>query len=388
MEKHTIRKNRLNITAKLLLPVFVIFILLCSTACNNDPIFATIENEVPLRDPSLRGSVSSLVQYDDYLYACNGKIKRKYGKDPAGSWFNVSLPSGAFRCAELVVSNGTLYGLFQDSDWKYHSLQKYDGSTWTQITLDEEISSVDKLGVTENGNIYTVTPEGAGSDNSYADSYTICTVDSSGIFAQLSGTITETPIVLSGKYIVAKTGSDGDGYVYKVESGSISKLSGKIDSIMGACTAEINGSTHLYVLTRDYIYHFNDSGTQTHHDIRSSYDGFGNPAYFSNPDYPDKPLLLIPMEEGYREALINTSTGNISGTNYPGDDDYSSTAPGDRSQYNSSVDDYTVTAIFAVTKKDYLPDGDSHAVYMSIGHYKYDGLWSYYSDTETEWNRE
>ncbi len=388
MIRYNNEEKKMNSPAKLLLSFFAVLMLISSLSCSNDPIFATIENEVPLRDPSFRGSVDSLVQFNNYLYACNGTLKRKAGKARAGQWYNVSLPSGAYRCSALAVtpSGNMMYAVFQNSEWKFHSLQKFDGTTWTKVNLGGGITSVDTIGTSENG-IYTVTPHGSGGDGNHADYYTICTVNASDNFTTITGTV-GTPTALTGKYIVTKSGSDGDGHAYNVTGGTATDISGKIDSVMGGCSVQINGQSHLYVLTRYRIYHYDESGYINHRDIRTSYDGFGNPAYYSNPKYPDKPLLLLPLEEGYREATIDTSSGDVTGTSSPGDEIYSSTAPGDRSQYDITLDDYTVTAIFAVTDPDYLPDGDSHAVYMSIGHYKYDGLWSYYSDTESEWNRE
>ena len=81
------------------------------SACTNEPIFSTIESEIPLRDPTLEGKVPSLVQFQRYLYACNGRLKRKQGTAAPGSWQEVARPENR-RCAALAATDSTLYGLF------------------------------------------------------------------------------------------------------------------------------------------------------------------------------------------------------------------------------------------------------------------------------------
>lgn len=391
------KNNRGDLKApKLLTRLFVCAALsLLAGGCSNDPIFATIENEVALRDPTFQGTVSSLVQFKAsdgaYLYASNGTIRRKPGKAAAGDWYKVSLPSGAHRCSKLVVTpdGSALYGLFQNSDWKFHSLQKTtDGTTWERV--DTPVS-VDSIWQATDG-VYTVTLNGSGGENHAADSSTIYRVDSSGAFQKISvPSGDQTPVALCGDYIVTRRNERGDVYYVNGTSATQINLDSEgirvnVDMPFGACIGrtDTGGTDNLYVLAQDYLYHFKGGSYVNRHRLGGSYDGFGTPAVFNG---NGTPLLLLPLEEGYREARLDSS-GNVTGSTYPGEDDYSSTAPRRQSQYNSSIDDYGLTAMFSVEDAEYLPDGDAYAVYANVKHYKYDGLWSYYSATEPEWNRE
>ena len=96
----------------------------------------------------------------------------------------------------------------------------------------------------------------------------------------------------------------------------------------------------------------------------------------------------MPLELGYREAPVD-GNGNLTGSNRPGSSAASSVQPEDASQYRSSIDDYPVDFLYTVTDPAYLPPGCKYAVYASVGHYKYGGLWGYYyPGAYAEWNRE
>ena len=365
-------------------------------SCTNEPIFATIENEIELRDPNLEGTVPSLVQYYDgtdyWLFACNGYVKRKLGSASPGSWTTVSIPFS--RCGKLVVIEGssggadTLYALAQtgDGDWGFAGIYEYNGSGWDSVALDSDLSDAKQIqiGPSTNG-FYAVGYFGSGSETAAATSYEVYEYDGSR-WSSL-GSISESPIGFGGNYILTKYRP------YQVSGGSIFVISdtlyvsgyggllpGNEYDNKGMC---VNGD-NLYVLTDDYLWHYNGSswsgrtGTGT-----SSYDGFGTPAYFAG----SQPLVLMPLEEGYREAIIGSS-GTISGTQTVGASSSSTVATSSRSQYRSTIDDYSIDFMFAVTDPNYLPSGCTYAVYASIGHYKYSGLWGYYEGVQAEWNRE
>ena len=369
-------------------------------SCNNEPIFATIENEIPLRDPNLEGVVPSLVQYKDssgeyWLFATNGYVKKKAAKASPGNWTTVSQPGGN-RCGKLVVitdSNGdqTLYALAQSgSEWSsFQGIYEYNDSndSWTEIGYTNGPTGARQvqIGPSSSG-FYAVAYTGSdSSDGGMGSSYDVYEYNGSS-WSSL-GSISESPIGFGGDYILTKYRP------YQVSGGSISVISdtlyvsgyggllpGNEYDNKGMC---VNGN-NLYVLTDDYLWHYNGSswngrtGTGT-----SSYDGFGTPAYFAG----SQPLVLMPLEEGYREAIIGSS-GTISGTQTVGASSSSTVATSSRSQYRSTIDDYSIDFMFAVTDSEYLPDGCSYAVFASIGHYKYSGLWGYYENVQPEWNRE
>ncbi len=93
--------------AGLLLSTFV-------ASCSKTPILARIEDEVELKDPSLLGSVHSLVvaagdvdaTVND-LFASNGRIYRR--TDGSGDWNKVGLPASDIRCMNLATDGTNVY---------------------------------------------------------------------------------------------------------------------------------------------------------------------------------------------------------------------------------------------------------------------------------------
>ncbi|MBQ9238832.1 MAG: hypothetical protein IJ191_05890 [Treponema sp.] len=78
-------------------------------ACN-DPMFPKIRWEVPLESATIRGTVNSLVRFNDNLYTQNGAIYTK-GKDAShhGAWQRLSAPDSALSYDPY---SGTYSGLY------------------------------------------------------------------------------------------------------------------------------------------------------------------------------------------------------------------------------------------------------------------------------------
>ncbi len=125
-------------------------------SCSQDPIFAAIEKEVKLKEPSLRGDITSLVAVDGSLYAANGFLYKRTGG--AGDWESVST-GGGDRCA-MVATDGThLYILCTDYDGENGVVRRLKGGTWETVT---DISSAVFLS-SGSGGVFAFT----GSDDSY-----------------------------------------------------------------------------------------------------------------------------------------------------------------------------------------------------------------------------
>lgn len=368
------------------------------SACTNEPIFSTIESEIPLRDPTLEGKVPSLVQFQGYLYACNGRLKRKQGTAAPGSWQEVARPENR-RCAALAATDSTLYGLFQNGAWQDGKIySSTDGVSWSASPLSGGPDTVNRLFPTEGG-FYTVTYEGTGTEQNPASSYTIYKYDGSWTELNSEALNGNVPLGISGSYLVTKehpyriNGTtiermpDEEG-ISNSDSGGKKFLPGGERDIVGMCVSKLNGTAeHLYVLTDDNAWHYNGSEWTRHGIGDGNYDGFGRPEVFVPAG--KSPLLLMPLELGYREAPVDSGNGDLTGSNRPGSSTASSVQPEDASQYRSSIDDYPVDFLYTVTDRAYLPSGCEYAVYASVGHYKYGGLWGYYyPGAYAEWNRE
>lgn len=359
-----------HIAAALLSTLFAAVLFLSS--CSNDPIFAAIEEEVELIDPSVRGSVTSLVAVAGDLYVTNGRIYKRTGG--AGDWNEIGMPSGAYYCAGLAIddTDGTelLYGLFFNEDWtSFHSVQRFNGSSWSPIT---GLSAIKKIG---NGKdrILAFT----GSDTNYS------IFQAPSVGTTFLATAVKTSIDLPIGSISAGTTD------YFATSTGIFDSTGTILPATNAPTAGIKGitsfGTNLYVVTSTgTIYFFNG----TIWGLTQVTPSLSTPA--TSITYLDFPgttnLLLVGASGGYSEVLINETNGSMFGTQTPGTSLTSSLSTTAKSQYESSLEQWNLTSIFAVTSP--VPAGNDYVVYAGVTDTRYDGLWAYYSNTRQEWNRE
>lgn len=345
------------------------------SGCSEDPIFSAVEAEVELKDPSVQGSVLSLVSHDGSLYTANGNLYRRTGG--TGEWRSVSLPSGADRCSQVAVTaedgSGELFGLFQDSDWKFHSLQRYTGSGWVPVT------GASRGFAAKNGNgfIYFFRQD------SMDDSEGARIVESIHRVAP-DGTMTK---ILSGLEYYKSGGerlldAEGDYFitnraVYTV-SGTV--ISNTTDVNTTSLTAlAVNGSD-VYVANSGYVWHFNGSvWTRFSHDAARRVYGM---TYMGT---AGKNLLLLPCSEGYGEVLLDAS-GRPTSYQEPGKNAESSISTVARDQYSSTMDGWLLLSAFVVT--DLVPAGNEYVLYVGVLDSLEDGLWGYYSDTRKEWNRE
>jgi hypothetical protein len=342
--------------------------LFAFASCSNDPIFSAIQNEVKLKDPSIVGTVYAMEAIDGDLYATNGYIyKRTAG---VGEWNKIALPTGAARCYKLASDGTNLYGLFTKSDWKtFHSVQLYSAGTWTPLT---GLDSVDQIG-SGNGRIYAFVENAGGSTQHIYDAYI-----STGAGAT---TFNPSPVI---KAIGVPMGSAGDYFVTKT---TVYQLSGTNATSIGTpgsglCGIVVGANGNVY--TANYGYAFRWDGTSW---TSCWLDLENDPATgLTILQSASKHLLIIGCDEGYGEVTLDASTGALGSYISPGSTSLSTTDTDDEDQYNSSIGLYNVSGIFAFTSP--VPAADQYVLYVSINHYKYDGLWSYYDTTQSEWNRE
>lgn len=340
---------------------------LAFTSCSNDPILAAIEKEVELEDPSIEGTISSLVVVGSDIYAANGNIYRR--SNGIGGWKNISIPSGASRCGMLATDGANLYGLFTGSDWTdFHSVQMYTGTGWTPVT---GLSDVKQLG-SGNGLIFAFTKVSSDRYNAYR------TTGGAGstTFSAAIGTSITLPVGCagnaSGSYFATRTG------VYNSAGTLLSGGNAPSTELAGIA---IGNNGDVYTANYDYAYRYS-GGTWTRVETNLDSDPATGLAVLQT---ASKNLLLISCDEGYGEVSLDAS--GVMGTYFsPGDNSLSSTHPSDEDQYDSSIGNYNLYGIYAVTAP--VPAGDDYVIYVAVQHYKYNGLWAYYDKSDTEWNRE
>lgn len=88
----------------------------------NDVIFADIRNEVKLNDPTVSGSIMSIVRYKDYIFTANGRIYYQ-SKDTTstGNWEKLETPETTIY--NLAADNECLYAVslsYTDDDDGYN----------------------------------------------------------------------------------------------------------------------------------------------------------------------------------------------------------------------------------------------------------------------------
>ena len=298
---------------------------LAFTSCSNDPIFAAIEKEVELEDPSIKGTVSSLVVIGANIYAANGYVYRR--ANGTGGWHEISFD---------VKQIGSGYNLI---------------FAFTQVSSDRYA-------------VYITTAAGATNIGPMINPSVPLPVGCAGNSF--------------GSYFATKTG------VYTIAGTPLTGGSAPSTELAGIA---IGNNGDVYTANNGYAYRFDGADwSSVMTDLGG--DHTGGVAVLQT---PSKNLLLITCDEGYSEISLHSSTDpdpGAFGTEFaPGSSSLSSTHPGDEEQYDSSISNYNLNGIYAVTSPA-VPAVDEYVIYVGVTHPKYNGLWAYYDKSRTEWNRE
>ena len=359
-----------KIIAGALIPLLVLTFF---TACSAVGLFSSIEKEVKLNDPTMKGIITSLEVVNGNVYASNGFLYQRQGG--SGNWNKMTLPSGAERCSE-VASDGTwLYARFTTSDpTVLHSIQRYDSSSgnWTILTGVDNVARISS----GTNRIYSFT----GINNVY-NAYVTTAAGSTVINATPIATDIATPTGTTGDYIATTK------KVYSYDGTTFAELGGADKSPTGI-TGIVRNGTDIYTVNFAYVWRFNtatpaNGWTSSGHTVMTpttniAYLGVGG-----------KRVLLIASGSsmgGYGEILLAADGSMTTVLDSPGQSADSSVNVNSYGQYKSSVGLWAVHRIFVVTGS--VPSGNDYVLYASVINSSYNGLWSYYSGTRNEWNRE
>jgi hypothetical protein len=360
----------------------LIALALLATGCSSNAIFATIESEAELADPTVLGTVYSLLACDENgdgvkdLYCTNGYIYKK--TKGTGGWSQISGPSSSVRCFALATDEldgtGSLYGLFvATDDWSvFDSVQEYDGTTWTKVT---GLSDVDKIG-SGDGVVYAFVNAGSNDSPSYT-AYVTTGAGATTFSTTALASAMPLPVGTAGDFVATTTP------VYYYDGASLSAL-----SLTNLPTAGINAittdpsGTYAYIATAGNVYKFTSTAVTaiTGHSTSTPVSDI---AYLDTGS--DTDFILVAGAEGYGEIPVYAD-GSWGSYQTPGSTTPSSISTGAKDQYESSLENYVIQKIYPVS--DPVPSGNSYMLYASITYTSYDGLWAYYPGTRTEWNRE
>ena len=330
----------------------VIFTVIVSSACDNPPIFAAIEQEVKLNPASVEGFIHGIVRSGDTLYTSNGKIYYKSVGD-RGKWSKMSDgPDGL--CTMLATDGTNLYASFgQDGSF---TVRKYDTATSTWTALPAPANSAQYIAGTDT--VFAFNKTGS--------SYTFYAIKNNAIIHTWSNTQ-----LLSG---AARTYCLLEDGLYSETGTKIAGTGSPTSGLKGICEGPANS---VFVFNDSTLYCYDGSAwTSTSHGVSSPQ---------SITYLPSKKLVLIGGIKGYREVKLEGSNTNLTGAQSIQAGSTASSVPSENiHQYNNSVGKYTIRFIKAFDYKS------GYIIYTGINdpNTKYTGLWGLYKPDRIEWNRE
>jgi len=350
----------------------------------NDVIFADIRNEVKLNDPTVSGSIQSIIRYGDDIYVATGRIYHQPKTTTStGNWKKLdNMPDTTAKIYNLAADENYLYAVslsYTDDDDGYNvgderGLWRYDGSKWTRLlTIDYSstaffifctntpIKANRKAFFSYGGSVYELSSLTTGQTS----------VSNWTALSENTGTLSDGTSFSTFSY---------DGTEYGVGAACSAVYldnTGVIFSSYRAATSnekESAKATCVYTASGDDIYYYStDSSAWTLVDTDS--DDIISMAFTQ--DY-----MLLGTDSGIQHVTISS---DIPGSSVQ---DFDNNAASALSSY------YEVPALLAVypDKSEYSTpvfaaaefSGSSSSTSATLDNV---GLWGYYPD-EDEWNRE
>jgi len=372
MKRHITAARR--VSAAIFVTALTISATLAVASCDADPIFASIEEEVALADPSIRGTITSMVFTGDAegtKYATNGAVYRKTGA--SGSWEKTGLPE--HRCAQLAFDGTNVYGLMQNTDYGFAGVYMLSGAAWTKVTGSNSMVLI----FSGNGFVYGFTHDGDEDGGTY-DAYT---VTASGATSLVAG-LTDIP---SGSAVV----SDGSASWFSTRGGVYDStgvaLTGAPSGVLAMTASDAGG---LYAASSSTLYQWNGSAwsSAAHEGAQT---GVASVSWLRVDAATGVILVAGGDTSGYSEVPVTSAA--TAGTSILGDSkslggSITSLPSEDVSQYDSTVGQWTVNGIYADASTN-STGGNPYVLYACVVNDRgYDGLWAYYPSTRSEWNRE
>lgn len=351
-----------NIKNKILffLIIFIFGILFLS--CKGEPIFAAIEQEVKLKDASVKGTVRNIVKIGDTLYTSDGRILKKSTFN-TGEWSVFYSPSA--NCTSLATDGTNLFASFVDYYMNDFWVKVYNGSSWETVPNSKGIQVV--MG---NGSVigYSISYE----NEIIHDKAVLYSITASGVSKLKDLEVSE------GKARVPRCAGNN---FYATSSGVFNSSNG----------AEITSEIAPYVIVEDYF--ITGSSVYKKGDYEKSIShGLSGPNDACIITLDGVKRLLISGTHTYTEIALDETDITKSvvipvgkSVTFNGSTLNSTTPPGYKEQYESISLGRACNKIFA------FANGSGYFVYLGINDPnfgKYTGLWGFYNPGQMEWNRE
>lgn len=254
--------------------------------CPQVTMLGQIDKETKLEEAVIKGSVRSVVYFQNNLYACDGNIYVKKA-DAVRGWSKAAAPSG--HIVKLAADATNLYAMSVTINNANKTTKQLhtttDGKTWKPVTLasGEEINTI-----FDTGSAFNADSTSGTNSTAYIEIKNGETVS----YKQLNGSSTHTPSetpkssIVSGNYYAIKEGTkDKPQWVIKgAGDTTLIPVDGTIHSI--ALSPDTDKST-LYVATNAGVKSYNVAdktektlpGPNAPSMVKSSYNYFAVFAY-------------------------------------------------------------------------------------------------------------
>lgn len=266
--------------------------------CPQVTMLGQIDKETKLEEAVIKGSVRSVVYFQNNLYACDGNIYVKKA-DAVRGWSKAAAPSG--HIVKLAADTDNIYALTRENNL-YNLYTMTNGNSWNKVELtgDEKI-----ITIFDTGSAFNADSDSGTNSTAYIEIKNGETVS----YKQLNGSSTHTPSktpkssIVSGDYYAIKEGTkDKPQWVIK-GAGDTTLTSGKgtIHSI-----ALSSDKSTLYVATNAGVKSYSTTdgkdkslpGPNAPSTVKSSYN------YFSVFAYKDA-IYAAPALEGNVGSGVN-----------------------------------------------------------------------------------
>ncbi|MDY4465941.1 MAG: hypothetical protein SPE30_06610 [Candidatus Treponema excrementipullorum] len=266
--------------------------------CPQVTMLGQIDKETKLEEAVIKGSVRSVVYFQNNLYACDGNIYVKKA-DAVRGWSKAAAPSG--HIVKLAADTDNIYALTRENNL-YNLYTMTNGNSWNKVELtgDEKI-----ITIFDTGSAFNADSDSGTNSTAYIEIKNGETVS----YKQLNGSSTHTPSktpkssIVSGDYYAIKEGTkDKPQWVIK-GAGDTTLTSGKgtIHSI-----ALSSDKSTLYVATNAGVKSYSTTdgkdkslpGPNAPSTVKSSYN------YFSVFAYEDA-IYAAPALEGNVGSGVN-----------------------------------------------------------------------------------
>ena len=321
-------------------------------SCNDRPIFAAIEQEIKLNNFSIAGNVLSLLEVNGNVYVSNRAGVYSKAKNDDGSWSKILSAEGTQQLAS--DGNNVVFACFASGSVKY-----YESGSWKTVPGSENIRII-------AGNKIVF-----GYDSSQKKVYK---VEAGGISSPID-TGEVHSLSAAGNYVLVK--SKDSAKLYK--NGVPVAVSGLPSGSAAICPA--GADDKIFILAGSKIHYYDGSAWPSSKSINKK-----SPISISY--FKERETILLGCTQGYTEVKVNT-TPSIDLSNAkqldPGAEG-STTPPGSYSQYQTTLGNYYTKPMLGVSR-----GGNEYAIFMGInsGTIKRNtGLWGFYSDKNSKWNRE